>query len=45
MTEDDFPALCLMLQGPEVMYAYGMLSAMRKRIHGWINEPSSSYML
>ena len=29
MTEDDFPALCLMLQDPEVMYAYCLLYTSR----------------
>ena len=43
MTEDDFPALCLMLQDPEVMYAYaGPFND--EEAHQWLDKQLNNYL-
>ena len=43
MTEDDFPALCLMLQDPEVMYAYGHAFS-DEEAHQWLDKKLDNYL-
>ena len=43
MTEDDFPALCLMLQDPEVMYAYGHAFS-DEEAHQWLDKQLDNYL-
>lgn len=43
MTEDDFPALCLMLQDPEVMYAYGHAFS-DEEAHQWLDKQLNNYL-
>lgn len=43
MTEDDFPSLCLMLQDPEVMYAYaGPFND--EEAHQWLDKQLNNYL-